>query len=163
MPKSSANQPPDPASALPRPKRYTRQFKLDAVRLLQTSGQSKAALERELGLYPGQLRQWELTLTSSAGPIPSDPGQPPSGDAELRQLRRENAILRQERDILKKAIAIFSKMPDQGSSSPSFIANEPRSTSPSCVGCWRFRGPATTPGASGKTSRPLGGRWRIRN
>jgi transposase-like protein len=44
---------------MPPKKVYTREFKLETLRLLKSSGKTKADLERELGLYPGQIRLWE--------------------------------------------------------------------------------------------------------
>jgi transposase-like protein len=131
MPKPPANQLTMPTPAPLLHKVYTREFKLETLGLLQTSGKTKALLERELGLYPDQLRQWERALQREASqgvPALSRPGHPSAVDAELRQLRRENEIPRQERDILKKAIAILSRTPDRGQSSPSLTRTGPNST-----------------------------------
>jgi transposase len=74
------------------------------LRLLQSSGQPKADLERDLGLYPGQIRMWQRAMSRNAEHL--EQAFPRAGhqsdlDAQLGQLRRENEILRQERDILK--------------------------------------------------------------
>ena len=113
MPNQSHQATPTPA--MPK-KVYTREFKLETLRLLKSSGKTKVALERELGLYPGQLRLWERAFTREEGNVQQAfPGTGHQSDAEteLRQLRRELEIVRQERDILKKVVAIFSRTPEQ--------------------------------------------------
>jgi transposase len=103
------------APPLPPKKEYTREFKRETWRLLQSSGRPKADLERDLGLYPGQIRLWQRALGRNAAQM--DHAFPGAGhqrdlDAQRRALRREKEILRQERDILKKAGAIFSTTHD---------------------------------------------------
>jgi transposase len=100
---------------MPPKKVYTREFKRETLRLLQTSGRPKADLERDLGLYPGQIRMWQRAMGRNEEYMEQAfPGTGHQGDldAQLRALRRENEILRQERGILKKAVAIFSTTPD---------------------------------------------------
>jgi transposase len=90
-------------------KQYTREFKMEAVRLLETSDRSISAVERELGIGRGNLGRWRRELAAeSEGAFPGH-GRVTPEQEELRRLQRENAILRQERDILKRAIAIFSE------------------------------------------------------
>ena len=105
-----------PQSKMRSKKVYTREFKLEALRLLKSSGKPKAALERELGLYDGQLSLWQKAFNKEGGNVEQafpGTGHQSDAEAELSRLRRENEVLRQERDILKKAIAIFSKTQDQ--------------------------------------------------
>jgi transposase len=88
---------------------YSAEFKLEALRLLETSGKSAAALERELGIGDGCLGQWKRKLAASGeGAFPGH-GRLAPEEEEVSRLRRELEIVRQERDILKKAIAIFSQ------------------------------------------------------
>ena len=90
-------------------KQYTGEFKLEAVRLLETSGRSASQLERELDIGKGCLSRWKRGFaTDGEDAFPGHGCLAPEQD-RLRQLERENEILRQERDILKKAIAIFSR------------------------------------------------------
>ena len=90
-------------------KQYDREFKMEAVRLLETSGKSAAQLERELGIGKGNLSRWKRKFAADGqNAFPGHGRLTPEQD-ELRRLKRENEILRQERDILKKAIAIFSE------------------------------------------------------
>ena len=90
-------------------RQYGRDFKMDTVRLLETSGKSANRLERELGIGKGCVLRWKREFESDGeGAFPGHGRLTPEQE-ELRRLKRENEILRQERDILKKAIAIFSE------------------------------------------------------
>ena len=87
---------------------YTREFKQEAVQLVRSSDKSQAQIARDLGIADSTLHHW-CKLFSERGEqaFPGSGHQTPQ-EEELRQLRRENDLLRQERDILKKAIGIFS-------------------------------------------------------
>ena len=90
---------------------HSREYKLEVLELLKTSGKSKAQLERDLGLYPGQIKTWQKALAADGEQAFPGTGRQTETEAELRRLRRELEITRQERDILKKAVAIFSQIP----------------------------------------------------
>jgi transposase len=95
------------------PKRtFTKEYKLEVLELARMSGKSKAQLERELGLTPGQIGTWEKALEHHKADAFPGTGHQTETEAELRRLRRENEILRQERDILKKAMVVFARTPD---------------------------------------------------
>jgi transposase len=87
---------------------YTREFKLEAVRLLETSDRSASQLERELGIGAGGLSRWKQKFADEGDHAFPGHGRLTPDQEGIRQLRREIEILRQERDILKKAVAIFS-------------------------------------------------------
>jgi len=90
---------------------FSPEFKLEAVRLLRERralGVSAAQIGRELDVRPDVLRRWARQLDAQAGSGRSD-GPPTSADAEVRRLQRENAVLRQEREFLKKAAPFFAK------------------------------------------------------
>jgi len=89
-------------------KNYTREFKLEAVRLLETSGKSAAQIERDLGIGSGCLSRWKREFAEEGKNAFSGHGRLAPDQEHIRQLERENEILRQERDVLKKAVAIFS-------------------------------------------------------
>jgi transposase len=89
--------------------RYSRDFKVETVRLLEASGKSAHRLERELGIGKGCVLRWKRELASDGENAFPGHGRLTPEQEELRRLKRENEILRQERDILKKAIAIFSE------------------------------------------------------
>lgn len=92
-------------------KTYTREFKLEAIRLAETSGRTVSQIERELGLSQGTIFHWRRALREQGAEAFPGQGHLPPTEDRLRQLERENAILRQERDILKKAIAVVSQKP----------------------------------------------------
>jgi transposase len=85
----------------------TKEFKQEAVKLAETSKKSKTEIARDLGISDSALSKWckEFgTLGEQAFP---GKGHQTALEEEIRQLKRENEILRQERDILKKAVRIF--------------------------------------------------------
>jgi transposase len=92
-------------------KTYTREFKLEAVRLAETNGRPITQVERELGLSQGTIAHWRREGQQNGGEAFPGHGHLLPSEERLRQLERENAILRQERDILKKAIAVVSQKP----------------------------------------------------
>jgi transposase len=87
---------------------YTREFKFEALRLLETSGESAAQIERDLGIGAGALSPWKRELSAEGEEAFPGQGRLTPDQERIRQLERENELLRQERDILKKAVAIFS-------------------------------------------------------
>ncbi len=85
-------------------RQFSREFKEEAVRLLAESGRPLTHVARELALRPEQLREWRRQFGTSTRAAPA------SAEAEeLRRLRRELELTRQERDFLKKAAAFFAK------------------------------------------------------
>jgi transposase len=87
---------------------FSPEFKQEAVRLLVESGRPLAHIARELALRPEQLREWQRQAQVPAGERPVS-ASPTSEADEVRRLRREVDVLRQERDFLKKAAAFFAK------------------------------------------------------
>ena len=89
---------------------YPPEFKQEALELLATGEYSMAQLETKLGITPGLLRQWRRNAEHKGKNVSpkGEPKTPAEAEARIRQLERENARLRQEREILKKAMAIFS-------------------------------------------------------
>ena len=88
---------------------YTRDFKQEAIRLSETGTKTTTELEADLGLPTGLLGKWKRQLAEEGQEAFRGQGRLPATEAEMRQLRQENAVLRQERDILKKALAIFTR------------------------------------------------------
>jgi transposase len=87
---------------------YSREFKLEALGLVETSGKSVRQIERHLGIGKGCLYRWRDEFKAEGIEAFPGRGRLKPEEEELRRLKRENEILRQERDILKKAVAIFS-------------------------------------------------------
>ncbi len=90
---------------------YTSEFKREAIELASTSGQPLAELERELGLSQGLLKYWVRQAKVDGEAAFPGQGRLKPADEELRRLQREVEILRQERDLLKKVVAIISHDP----------------------------------------------------
>ena len=92
-------------------KKYSKQFKLDAIQMYENGEKSMAQVERELGITDGLLAKWRDDLRQAKGPTDAFPGNGnlPEQEAHIRQLERENAQLRQEKEILKKVLGIYSK------------------------------------------------------
>ena len=88
---------------------YSDEFKMEAIRLHEESGRPVRQLEKELGLSSGLLRLWLQKSQQSGEAGLQSAGSATASDLRVRELERENQRLRQERDILKKALAIFSR------------------------------------------------------
>jgi transposase len=87
---------------------YTREFKIEAVHLWQTSGKSATQIEYDLDIGKGCLYRWKRELAEEGENAFPGHGRLAPDQERIRQLEREVRILRQERDILKKAVTIFS-------------------------------------------------------
>jgi transposase len=92
-------------------KQYSEGFKLETLRLLESSGKPVAQLERDMGLTHGLLRNWRKRYQVNNDNGTLQRSETEQLQAEVRRLQRENAVLRQERDLLRKAVSIFS--PDE--------------------------------------------------
>jgi transposase len=81
---------------------FTREFKVEAVRLVQSSQKSQTQIARDLGIADSTLHHWcKLFTEHGEQAFPGSGHQMPEVE-EIRRLKRENDVLRQERDILKK-------------------------------------------------------------
>lgn len=87
-------------------RKFTREFKISAVKLVNEQGYSASEAARSLGVDPNCVRGWVQKFSSEAGVALSGEG---ALAAELRRLRKENARLLMEREILKKAALFFAK------------------------------------------------------
>ncbi len=86
---------------------YAKEFRAEAVRLVRESGKALAQIAKDLGVSEPSLRNWRKQTELDNGKR-SD-GLTTEEHAEVRRLRRENRILREEREILRKAAAFFAK------------------------------------------------------
>lgn len=87
-------------------RKFTREFKVSAVKLVNEQGYAIPEAARSLGVDPNCVRGWVAKFSSQAGLAPSGEG---AMAAELRRLRQENAKLLTEREILKKAAQFFAR------------------------------------------------------
>ncbi len=90
-------------------RQYTREFKVEAVKLVTEGGLSVAQTARGLGVSQSVLHRWKCKSSSDPSHAFPGVGHLKPEVEELRQLRLENARLRQERDIIKKAATICSE------------------------------------------------------
>ena len=87
---------------------FSKEFKLEAVKLVKEGGMSVHAAAQDLGICATSLRRWvqQFEIDHGAGAAGATTSQEKE---ELRRLRRDNRRLRMEREILKKATAFFAK------------------------------------------------------
>ena len=85
-------------------KTYTVEFKREVVRLAQTSGKPIAQVARELGISDSSIHQWRKELAEHGPEAFPGSGHQKAQEEEVRRLKRELEIIKQERDILKKLI-----------------------------------------------------------
>lgn len=90
--------------------RFSKEFKLEAVRLLELGQKPAAQLALELGVRRNQLYKWKEQLAGKGETAFGGPGRKPAQqDGEVARLKRELAKVTEERDILKKAVAYFAR------------------------------------------------------
>jgi transposase-like protein len=90
-------------------RKFTREFKLEAVRLIKDRGVSYRQASQDLGVHQSQLRSWVKAVADDPRHAFPGQGQLKPEQLEIAQLKREVIRLKAERDILKKAAAYFAK------------------------------------------------------
>jgi transposase len=91
---------------------FSHEFKAEAIRMMRESGKPIAQIARELGIRADMLRAWKQHADGTAGVGSGTVLSEPKGmveSEEIRRLKRELEVVRQERDFLKKAAAYFAK------------------------------------------------------
>jgi transposase len=89
-------------------KPYSREFKLEAIRLAEAGDKTASQVARELGLRANQIWKWKQQMErEAAAGEPAKRGRP--ADDEMARLRRENVRLKEENEILKKAAICFAR------------------------------------------------------
>ena len=92
-------------------RKYDREFKVEAVKLVTEGGRGVAEVARNLGIHENLLYKWREKYSEDIAHAFPGKGRLKPAEEELRRMKRELADVTQERDILKKALAIFSKEP----------------------------------------------------
>jgi transposase len=88
---------------------YSKEFKLEALRLADESSKSVAQVSRELGLRPNQIVKWRKQLEAKQESAFPGKGNSSDKDAEIRRLKKELASSREENEFLKKTAVFFAK------------------------------------------------------
>lgn len=93
-------------------KRYfDREFKYEAIRMMDEGKRSVRDIAKDLDIHPNVLHHWRRKYRADMEQAFVGKGHLRSPEEEIRRLQRENEDLREEKEILKKALAIFSKHP----------------------------------------------------
>jgi transposase len=92
-------------------RKYDREFKLEAVRLATKGDRSAAEVARDLGIHPNLIYNWKERLAEDQDQAFPGSGRLKPEAEEMRRLKRQLADIQEERNILKKALAIFSRTP----------------------------------------------------
>jgi len=92
-------------------RKYDREFKVEAVKLVAEGGRTVAEAARNLGIHENLLYKWKEKYTEDMAHAFPGKGRLKPAEEEVRRMKRALADVTQERDILKKALAIFSKEP----------------------------------------------------
>ena len=90
-------------------RKFSREFKLEAVKLVKDRGVTSAQASRDLGVHANVLRKWVRELETDPTQAFPGHGQMKPEQLEIDRLRKEVAKLKAERDILKKAAAYFAR------------------------------------------------------
>ncbi len=90
-------------------KTYNREFKKEAVALITDKGYSVAEASRNLGVEYSVLRRWKMQLADDPQNAFPGKGRQKADDQEVRNLQKELERVKEERDILKKALAYFAE------------------------------------------------------
>ena len=94
-------------------RKYTKEFKEEAVQLVLDQGRSQREVASNLGINANMLRRWVREYRDNTEHVFPGNGNPNDRDDKIRQLEKRLADAEMERDILKKAVAIFSKPPQR--------------------------------------------------
>ncbi len=98
-----------PEMVVEKRRQFSREFKLEAVKLVKNRGVSVAQAARDLDVHENVLRKWVRELAADLQQAFPGQGVMKPEQAEIERLKRENAKLRMERDLLKKAAAYFAR------------------------------------------------------
>ena len=90
---------------------FTREFKLEALRLADGEGMTMTQVARDIGVSVTSLHRWKAELQASPEAFPGK-GHRPTEEEEMDRLRRQVRRLEQERDFLRKTAAYFASKPE---------------------------------------------------
>jgi transposase len=93
-------------------RRYDKAFKLEVLRMIQQSDRTIQSIAQELGIHPGVISRWRRQFREQENDAFPGKGHQTPEDEEIRRLKKQLADVKEERDILKKAVAFFAKHPE---------------------------------------------------
>ena len=93
-------------------RRYDKAFKLEVLKMIQHSDRTIQSIAQELGIHPGVISRWRRQFRDQENDAFPGKGHQTPEDEEVRRLKKELADVKEERDILKKAVAFFAKHPE---------------------------------------------------
>jgi len=91
---------------------YDKAFKLEVLKMIEESNKTIKSIAAELGIHPGVIYRWRMQFRENDIEAFPGKGHQPPEDEEIRRLKKELADVKEERDILKKAVAFFAKHPE---------------------------------------------------
>ena len=95
-----------------RRQKYDKAFKLEVLEMIQHSDRTIKSVAQELGIHPGIISRWRRQFREHEDDAFPGKGYQTPEDEEIRRLKKELADVKEERDILKKAVAFFAKRPE---------------------------------------------------
>jgi transposase len=90
-------------------RQFSKEFKRNALQLVMEKGVSVGKVARDLDIHPNQIHRWRRDYLAEGASAFAGTGNVKPEDAELRRLQKELEDVKEERDILKKALSVFSK------------------------------------------------------
>jgi len=93
-------------------KKYDKAFKLEVLQMIQQSDRTLKSVAQELGIHPGIISRWRRQFREQDNEAFPGKGHQTLQDEEIRRLKKELADVKEERNILKKAVAFFAKSPE---------------------------------------------------
>ena len=93
-------------------RKYDKAFKLEVLKMIQQSDKTIKSIAQELGIHPGVISRWRKQFREQENEAFPGKGHQTPEDEEIRRLKKELTDVKEERDILKKAVAFFAKHPE---------------------------------------------------
>jgi len=93
-------------------RRYDKAYKLEVLNMIQQSDRTIKSIAQELEIHPGVISRWRRQFRDQENDAFPGKGHQIPEDEEIRRLKKELADVKEERDILKKAVAFFAKHPE---------------------------------------------------
>ena len=93
-------------------RKFDKEFKLEVLKMTQQSNKTIKSIAQELDIHPGVISRWRREFREQENDAFPGKGHQTTEEEEIRRLKKELADVKEERDILKKAVAFFAKHPE---------------------------------------------------